>query len=351
MINTYIQNAIRYCTVLYVIHSFLYGGNVLNGVSVANDARLMLGKPYVWGGESKAGMDCSGLVRLIYNKYGYSIPRTASNQLTNTVSCPTFNLLSDGEIGDTLYFKNKEEKIHHVGIITGFDENGKIIMTHAKGKEYGVIEEPISANYLKEFAGLKKFYNCTSALSQKVTEEEVAKVITFLAREHAVDTSMLYTLISIESNFEPYVITIETTPKTATFLKALKDVGLKVVTGGVTYHSKQAIVNIYPEDITMAQYIATSLKQNKYDFDLGLMQIHSSNFTLEETTNLFYPKNNIEKGLKILTHCLKTFRTQNNQIECYNRGAGNLKKARRKGKISYPYYKRFISHYNRYFKE
>jgi soluble lytic murein transglycosylase-like protein len=188
-------------------------------------------------------------------------------------------------------------------------------------------------------------------LAQHTTNEEISEIILYMAKRYNIDASLIYTLISIESNFKPLVITIETTPKIAEFLKALREIGLKVVTGGHTFHSKEAIVNIYPEDIAMAQYIAESLKQNGYAFDLGLMQIHSTNFLLEETALLVYPKNNLEKGLNILQECLKIFLEKKDQIECYNRGAGNLKKAHKKGIITYPYYKRYKAHYNRYFKE
>jgi hypothetical protein len=322
----------------------------VDGGRVAADANKVIGKPYVWGGNDlNKGVDCSALVKLIYSKYGYSIPRTAATQVKNTQNCPTISILNQTKIGDSLYFKNAKGKIHHVAIISGYDSDGRPIITHAKGKNYGVIKERMSHRYVKEFIGAKRFYNCTSPLANTVTEEEVSEAIILIAEKYKIDPSTIYTIASIESNFKPYVITIETTPKIAKLLEALRELGLKIITGGTTFHSKQAIVNIYPKDIAMAQYIAEILKQNDYDFDLGLMQIHSTNFTLEETAALFYPKNNIEKSMKILRTCMKRFKAKKNQIECYNRGGGNLNRALLNKKLKYPYYSRFIEHYNKYF--
>jgi len=243
----------------------------VDGSRVAADANQVIGKPYVWGGNDlNTGVDCSALVKLIYSKYGYSIPRTAEAQVKNTKSCPTISTLSESQIGDSLYFKNTKGKIHHVAIVSGYDSDGRPIITHAKGKNFGVIQERMNDRYVKEFIGAKRFYNCTSPLAKVVTEEEISEAILHEAKKYHIAPSTIYTLASIESNFEPYVLTIETTPEIAQFLKALREIGLKLVTGGSTFHSRQAIVNIYPQDIAMAQYIAEVLKQNGYDFDLGL---------------------------------------------------------------------------------
>jgi len=329
----------------------LYGFEKIDGSRIAKDANNVIGKPYIWGGNSlKTGVDCSALIKLIYHKYGYIIPRTAATQIKNTTSCPTITLLSESKIGDSIYFQNSKGKIHHVAIISGYSSDGRPIITHAKGKNYGVLKERMSDKYIKEFIGAKRFYNCTSPLAKVVTEEEISESILWVAKKYKIAPAIIYTIVSIESNFEPYVITIETTQKIAQLLEGLRALGLRIVTGGTTFHSKQAIVNIYPNDITMAQYIAEILKEHGYNFDLGLMQIHSSNFTADEVSTLFYPKNNLDKSIKILKTCMKIFKSKKNYIECYNRGGSNLKKALDKGSLKYPYYTRFKKHYNKFFK-
>jgi len=328
----------------------LFGFEQLDNSAFVKEVDKHIGKPYVWGGTNlQKGVDCSGFVKKIYSNFGYKIPRTAKMQTVNTKNCPTITELEKCGIGDTLYFKNRKGHIHHVAIITGYEHDGRPIITHAKGKKYGVVKERMSDKYVSEFIAAKRFYTCTSPLAGAPTPEEIAENILFYSNKHSIDFEILYTIASIESSFSPLVITIETDNSTAKRLNLLKELGLKIVSSGITYHSKKTIVNIYPPTIDIAQFIVTSLKQENYTFDLGLMQINSVNFSEEEAKDLFYPKNNIEKSTEILSTCMRQFKTFRNKIECYNRGAGNLRKALKKGLTNYPYYERYKKHFSLYF--
>ena len=131
------------------------------GNIVAFKANKILGTKYIWGGNSmRNGLDCSALVQQIYKRLGYSLPRTAEAQATKTKECPMIRKLSDTMIGDALYFKNNQGKIHHVAIVSGFDKYGRPIITHAKGKKYGVVRECLTDKYISEFIGAKRFWNC-----------------------------------------------------------------------------------------------------------------------------------------------------------------------------------------------
>jgi gamma-D-glutamyl-L-lysine dipeptidyl-peptidase len=88
-------------------------------------AVMYLGAPYLWGGRSHFGIDCSGFSQMAYHLAGFNLPRDASQQ---AFAGETLSFLSEAEPGDLLFFDNAEGKIVHVGIYSG---NHKII--HASG--------------------------------------------------------------------------------------------------------------------------------------------------------------------------------------------------------------------------
>ncbi len=92
---------------------------------IVKDARMFLQAPYLWGGRSITGIDCSGLVQNVFKISGILLHRDSSYQAGQG---ETLNMISEAQPGDLVFFDNEEGLIVHVGIIA--DEN-KII--HASG--------------------------------------------------------------------------------------------------------------------------------------------------------------------------------------------------------------------------
>lgn len=94
--------------------------------SIIEDAMLFLNAPYLWGGKTPFGIDCSGLTQTVFKVNGVELLRNAAQQAAQG---ETISLIDEAGPGDLAFFDNSEGKISHVGIVI---KPNKII--HASGK-------------------------------------------------------------------------------------------------------------------------------------------------------------------------------------------------------------------------
>jgi len=94
--------------------------------NLVQTALLYLNAPYLWGGKTPFGIDCSGLTQMVYKINGFKLLRNAADQAKQG---EPLSFIEESEPGDLAFFDNNEGVINHVGIIM---QNNYIIHSHGK---------------------------------------------------------------------------------------------------------------------------------------------------------------------------------------------------------------------------
>ncbi|SEK41428.1 SH3 domain-containing protein [Aquimarina amphilecti] len=107
-----------------------YDGNRITEIQskekLVETAYLFLNAPYLWGGKTNFGIDCSGFTQMVYKLNGHKLLRDASLQATQG---DPLSFIEESEPGDLAFFDNEEGAITHVGIIM---KDNYIIHAHGK---------------------------------------------------------------------------------------------------------------------------------------------------------------------------------------------------------------------------
>lgn len=116
------------------VGTFTIGKDIFSFASIPNKhswsspveaASSYLNAPYLWGGKSPFGIDCSGLTQTVFRFFEINLPRDASQQ----ADCGREISFGDREPGDLAFFKTTSEKITHVGLCGSNDD-----FIHASGR-------------------------------------------------------------------------------------------------------------------------------------------------------------------------------------------------------------------------
>lgn len=123
------------------------------GKDLISGARKFLELPYLWGGMSPYGYDCSGFTYNMLKANGYFIPRDASDQAKSGTEV-NFKDMSSWEIGDLLFFANEgTDAVRHVGIYYG---NGQMIHSPSTGEVIEIIELE-GTKFVNELCAVRRY--------------------------------------------------------------------------------------------------------------------------------------------------------------------------------------------------
>jgi cell wall-associated NlpC family hydrolase len=169
------------------------------GAKAAQLALSYLGVPYLWGGESPQGFDCSGLVQYVYGQLGVSLPRTSQEQALVGTSIPS---LADAQPGDLVFYAGSDgtsSSPGHVGIYLG---NGEMVDAPYTGASVRIdpVGDPVA---IRRVAGSSAPVS-TSAPSSPPSY--LAPFFLASATRYGLPVRLLTAVASVESGFDPTAV-------------------------------------------------------------------------------------------------------------------------------------------------
>lgn len=169
------------------------------GKQIVTDAEKYLGTPYVWGGESPQGFDCSGLVQYVYKQVGVELSRTTYDQYKQGTPVSKQDL----EPGDLVFFKGSDgswSSPGHVGIYAG---DGKYIQAPKTGDVVKISDLDARNDYIGARRIVSGNGSNTSVTSSKLT---YADIVNAAAQKYGLSPNLIAGVIQEESGWDASVI-------------------------------------------------------------------------------------------------------------------------------------------------
>lgn len=170
------------------------------------------------------------------------------------------------------------------------------------------------------------------------SKDEIVNSILEVAERNEIEAEILYTIVKMESKFEPFAICLLTNKAEANIFSNFNDENITINVQKYKFNNKKWLVSLYPKNEEVAKIFAKNLLKLGYSIDVGLAQINCVNFTPNEIDKIFKPSYNLQIAAKVIRDCYKS-KNKNikKTIECYNYGIRN--------RSSYPYFNQFIKIY------
>ncbi|MFC6288136.1 transglycosylase SLT domain-containing protein [Nocardioides sp. GCM10027113] len=179
------------------------GPGGVTGDQVVAEARKYLGLPYVWGGtDPQRGMDCSGLVQVVYGNLGIDLPRVSYQQAQQGTPVAS---LAEAKPGDLVAWDNSSRNngADHIGIYIG---NGQMIEAPRPGTTIRVTTITDPPDYIRRIlpdSGVGGPGAVSSATGRLAPGTPYAGLFTQAEQRYGVDAGLLAAIAKQESGFNP----------------------------------------------------------------------------------------------------------------------------------------------------
>ena len=213
------------------------GDSSVTGDQIIDDAKQYLGVPYVWGGATPSGFDCSGLVQYVYGKEGINLPRVAADQ----ANAGTEVSAADAKPGDLVYFG---KPAHHIGIYLG---NGMMLDAPHTGASVRIEKVwPDVSGYRRVIPDNPTATGSGAAasgpLNLPAAGQRYSSMITAAAKKAGIDPALLGAVAWTESNFNANAVSpagavgiVQLMPATARGLGVNASDPAQALAGGARY--------------------------------------------------------------------------------------------------------------------
>ncbi len=178
----------------------------VSGDDVVAEAKKYLGLPYVWGGTNpEKGMDCSGLVQVVYRNLGYDLPRVSNQQAQ--AGRPVASM-ADAKPGDLIAWDNSSRNngVDHIAIYIG---DGKMIEAPRTGLDIRIVDVPSTPDVIRRILpdGAAAATASTSGAAARVSDgTPYAGLINAAAARTGVPGELLAAVARQESGFNPKAV-------------------------------------------------------------------------------------------------------------------------------------------------
>jgi cell wall-associated NlpC family hydrolase len=190
---------------------------VPTGAQVVSEAQQYVGTPYVWGGTTPTGFDCSGFTQYVYGQLGMQLPRTSEEQATAGTAVAS---LADAQPGDLVFFAGSDGTASapgHVGIYVG---NGDMIDAPYTGTTVQV--QPVAdAGPVVAIRQVLPSASISSVVMGNVTvPAQYVGTVEQAASANGIPASLLAGLLQQESGFNPNAVSSAGAEGIAQFMPA-----------------------------------------------------------------------------------------------------------------------------------